>query len=171
MIERTNEWKNEWRVSMNIFSLYFDFSDFLVADTRLYTLSCWLVGRSVHPSHFWIPSGFRITAPAKPSATGLPCIRPCLYNSQSVKQCWREACEKKDLGLYPVVQSASCNKIQISFCAFLRNHTVFPDDIVRRFLSFVLWLSCSICQKKADWNMRENLQMFCVFSTLYSSAA
>ena len=35
--------------------------------------------------------------------------------------------------------------------------------------SFVLWLSCSICQKKADWNMRENLQMFCVFSTLYSS--
>ena len=31
---------------------------------------------SVHPSHFWIPSGFRITAPAQPSATGLSCIWP-----------------------------------------------------------------------------------------------
>ena len=36
----------------------------------------WSVDRSVGLSHFWIPSGFR-TAPAKPSATGLPCIRPC----------------------------------------------------------------------------------------------
>ena len=64
---------------------------FLVPDTRLYTLPCrWvgrLVGRSVHrsvrrcirPSHFWIPSGFCITAPAQPSVTGLPCIWPCSY--------------------------------------------------------------------------------------------
>ena len=35
---------------------------FLVADTRLYTLPCRSVGRSVRPSHFWIPSGIRITA-------------------------------------------------------------------------------------------------------------
>ena len=47
---------------------------FLVADTRLYTL----VRCSVGPSHFWITSGFCTTAPAQPSATGLPCIRPCL---------------------------------------------------------------------------------------------
>ena len=54
---------------------------FLVADTRLYTLPCWLVGRSIRPSvrlsHFWIPGGFHITAPAQPSATVLPCIWPC----------------------------------------------------------------------------------------------
>ena len=39
------------------------------------------VGRSVlpsvRPSHFWIPGGFCITVPAQPSATVLPCIRPC----------------------------------------------------------------------------------------------
>ena len=55
----------------------FLFIDFLVADTRLYTLPCRSVDRSVGPSHFWILSGFCITAPAQPSATGLPCIRPC----------------------------------------------------------------------------------------------
>ena len=43
---------------------------FLVADTRLYTLPCQLVSWSVGPSHFWIPSGFCITAPVQPSATG-----------------------------------------------------------------------------------------------------
>ena len=32
---------------------------------------------SVRPSHFWIRSVSRIAAPAQPSATGLPCIRPC----------------------------------------------------------------------------------------------
>ena len=36
------------------------------------------VDRSVGPSHFWIPSSFCI-ALAKPSATGLPCIRPCSF--------------------------------------------------------------------------------------------
>ena len=36
-----------------------------------------LVGWSVHRSRFWIASGCCITAPAKPSATVLPCIRPC----------------------------------------------------------------------------------------------
>ena len=35
---------------------------------------------SVGRSHLWIPSGFCITAPAQPSATGLPCIRPCCPN-------------------------------------------------------------------------------------------
>ena len=35
------------------------------------------VGPSVGPSHFQIASGFRTTAPAQPSATGLPCIQPC----------------------------------------------------------------------------------------------
>ena len=40
---------------------------------------CWAVSRSVGRSHFWIPSGFRLTAPAQPSATGLPCIRPRFY--------------------------------------------------------------------------------------------
>ena len=50
---------------------------FLVADTRLYTLPCRSVGTSVRWSHFLIASGFHITAPAQPSATGLPCIRPC----------------------------------------------------------------------------------------------
>ena len=61
-------------------TMFFVFS-FLVADTRLYTLRCRSVGPSVGPSvrrsHFWIPSGFRIIAPAQLSATGLPCIRPC----------------------------------------------------------------------------------------------
>ena len=52
---------------------------FLVAVTRLYTLPCRSVGWSVRPSQFWIPSGFRITAPAQPSPTGLPCIRPCFF--------------------------------------------------------------------------------------------
>ena len=37
------------------------------------------VSRSVHRSHFWIPSSFCITTPAQPSATGLPCIRPCYH--------------------------------------------------------------------------------------------
>ena len=54
-------------------------ASFLVAGTRLYTLPCRSVGRYVGTSHFWIPSGFRITAPAQPSATGLPCIRPCCF--------------------------------------------------------------------------------------------
>ena len=67
------------------------FFNFLVADTRLYTLPCRsvdrYVGPSVRPSHFWIPSGFRITAPAKPSATGLPCIRPCFLTIY-VKHFW-----------------------------------------------------------------------------------
>ena len=35
------------------------------------------VDREVGPSHFLIPGGFRITAPSQPSATVLPCIRPC----------------------------------------------------------------------------------------------
>ena len=35
---------------------------------------------SVRPSVIlWITSGFCITAPAQPSMTGLPCIRPCYY--------------------------------------------------------------------------------------------
>ena len=45
------------------------------------------VGPSVGQSHFWIPSGFRITAPAQPSATGLPCIRPCFLTIY-VKHFW-----------------------------------------------------------------------------------
>ena len=52
-------------------------TEFLVADTRLYTLPCRSVRPSVGPSHFWIASGFGITAPAQSSATVLPCIRPC----------------------------------------------------------------------------------------------
>ena len=35
------------------------------------------VGRSVGRSDFKFSIGFRIAAPAQPSATGLPCIRPC----------------------------------------------------------------------------------------------
>ena len=58
-------------------SLFFFF--FLIFSRGHATLHLGLsVGRSVGPSHFWIPSDFRITAPAQPSATGLPCIRPCL---------------------------------------------------------------------------------------------
>ena len=41
-----------------------------------------LVGRSVGRSQFWIPSSFRITAAAQPSATGLPCSGPCYYSLQ-----------------------------------------------------------------------------------------
>ena len=52
---------------------YFRLRLFLVADTRLCTLPC----RSVRRSHFYIASGFCITAPAQLSATVLPCIRPC----------------------------------------------------------------------------------------------
>ena len=53
---------------------------FLVADTRLYTLPCRSVGPSVRPSVTNISKlsiGLWIIAPAQPSATGLPCIRPC----------------------------------------------------------------------------------------------
>ena len=42
------------------------------------------VGMSVRPSHFWIPSGYRITAPAQPSTTGLPCIRPCFFRNMVI---------------------------------------------------------------------------------------
>ena len=51
--------------------------EFSVADTRLYTLPCQPIPPSVPQQHFWIESGFWITAPAQASATGLPCIRPC----------------------------------------------------------------------------------------------
>ena len=64
--------KMSWENEGTILSLCF-----LVADTRLYTLPCRSVGPSV-PWLFWIPSGFCTTAPAQPSATGLPYIRPCL---------------------------------------------------------------------------------------------
>ena len=37
----------------------------------------WSVGRSVGHKYFSIANGFCITAPAQPSATVLPCIRPC----------------------------------------------------------------------------------------------
>ena len=37
----------------------------------------WSVGRSVGHKYFCIANGFCITAPAQPSATVLPCIRPC----------------------------------------------------------------------------------------------
>ena len=47
---------------------------FLVADTRFYTLLCW----SVRLELFLIASSFCIIAPAQPSATIWPCIRPCL---------------------------------------------------------------------------------------------
>ena len=63
---------------------------FLVADMRLYTLTCRLVGPSggpsVRPSHFWIPSSFSSTAPAQPSATGLPYIRPWFYCTRKRKR-------------------------------------------------------------------------------------
>ena len=69
-------------------------SHFLVADTRLYTLPCRsvrpYVRTSVRRSHFWIPSGFCITAPAQPSATGLPCIRHCFHLlARSIRSDWR----------------------------------------------------------------------------------
>ena len=44
------------------------------------------VRRSVRRSHFWIASGFRITAPTQPSATGLPCIRPCFFHLRVTKK-------------------------------------------------------------------------------------
>ena len=45
---------------------------------RLYSLHLAVSVRpSVRPKYFWIAIGLRITAPARPSATGLPCIRPC----------------------------------------------------------------------------------------------
>ena len=40
-----------------------------------------LVSRSIM-SRFWFASGFGIIAPAQPSATGVPCIRPCFYSWQ-----------------------------------------------------------------------------------------
>ena len=48
-----------------------------------------------------IASGFRITAPAQPSATGLPCIRLCWYMSLGLKDqpknSWsRQACRQTD---------------------------------------------------------------------------
>ena len=56
---------------------------FLVADTRFYTLPCWLVRRFVcrfvRRSHFGIATSFCITAFTQPSATVLSCIRPCFF--------------------------------------------------------------------------------------------
>ena len=62
---------------LSVFSSIF----FLVADTRLYTLPCRSVDRSVRRSRnlFKLRAVFCITAPAKPSATVLPCIRPCFH--------------------------------------------------------------------------------------------
>ena len=64
-----------WAI-ISVISIFFK-GTFLVADSRLYLAVSARppVGLSVH---FWIASVFRITAPAQPSATGLPCIRPCL---------------------------------------------------------------------------------------------
>ena len=50
-----------------------------VADRRLYTLLCRSLGRSVRPSVTFLNCSFRITAPAQPSATVVPRIRPCLF--------------------------------------------------------------------------------------------
>ena len=51
---------------------------FLVADTWLYTLLRRTVGPSGRQSITVLNSErFGITAPAQPSVTGLPCIRPC----------------------------------------------------------------------------------------------
>ena len=76
------------------------------------------VGRSVRPSvrpsHFWIPSGFRITAPAQLSATGLPCIRPCFFSSPHVPENkWHS--QKKwifrfSLGGYPEMCANCCHQ-------------------------------------------------------------
>ena len=60
-----------------LWSIHPSFRTFLVADT----LPCRLVCPSVRRSHFWISSGFRITAPAQTSATGLPWIRPSYISS------------------------------------------------------------------------------------------
>ena len=48
----------------------------------------WSVVWSIRPSHFWIPSGFHITAPAQPSATGLLCTQPCFdyYAAKTVQK-------------------------------------------------------------------------------------
>ena len=65
---------------------------FLVACTQLYTLPC----RKVCRSHFWIASGFRITAPAQPSATGLPCIQyPALF-FQCFAELQQSSCRYRD---------------------------------------------------------------------------
>ena len=61
---------------------YFRLRLFLVADTRLYTLPC----RSVRRSHFYIASGFCITAPAQLSATVLPCIRLCFCRIRKTRE-------------------------------------------------------------------------------------
>ena len=55
----------------------------LVADSWTRDSTLCLVGWSVHWSHFWIATGFCITAPAQLSATVLPCIRPCLLSRES----------------------------------------------------------------------------------------
>ena len=76
-VHQSVSWLASWSVSAQWPPIYafWDSPSFLllVVDTRLYTLPC----RSVGKSHFWILSGFCITAPAQPSATGLPCIWPC----------------------------------------------------------------------------------------------
>ena len=61
------------------------------ADTRLYSSPHRSVRPSASPSHFCIASGFCRTAPAQPSATRLPCIRPCLKQNHDVLCCasWR----------------------------------------------------------------------------------
>ena len=49
----------------------------MYTDTRLYTLLCRSVRRSVSPKYFKIASDFYIPVPALSFATGLPCIWPC----------------------------------------------------------------------------------------------
>ena len=58
-----------------MFFSFFDHSVFSRGHATLHLAVS--VGRSVRPSHFWIAIGSCITAPAQPSATVLPCIRPC----------------------------------------------------------------------------------------------
>ena len=91
----------------------------------------WCVHQSIGPSHFWIPSVFCITAPAKPS-TGLPCIWPCFVFTA-----------KKEPTFF----------FQMAHTRGLYNHFFFSYDFLKRFLFFVFCKNAILIYIKSIWTL------------------
>ena len=87
------------------------------------------VGPSV-PWLFLIASGVRITAPAHPSTTGLPCIRPCFISIYSWKKKNRSKTWKNDF-----------------HCTFRVHCSAISEENWTKFMSFWKLILCSF-----DWD-------------------
>ena len=103
---------------------------------HLAVLVGWSVSWLLSRSHFWILRGILITAPAQPSATGFPCIRPCFlwrHFILFVPSIFRpsedadDICERKKVGLFQVAA------VHSTFLVDMRNfdsrHLSFKSDL------------------------------------------